>query len=97
MRQSPLDKAVGGASDETDDEDDPATVQGDDPAPTLTPGKRGKALTDAQRVQILNKIREGNSADDTATILGFSVNTVKKVAKDMGGAKDIRKTEVAFA
>ena len=94
MRQSPLDKA---AAEETDDEDDAATVQGDDPAPTLTPGKRGKALTDAQRVQILNKIREGNSADDTATILGFSVNTVKKVVKDMGGAKDVRKTPNPFA
>lgn len=97
MRKAPLDKSVGGAEEETDDEDDAATVQGDDPAPTLTPGKRGKALTDTQRVQILNKIREGNSVDDTATILGFSVNTVKKVAKDMGGAKEVRKTDVAFA
>jgi len=94
MRQAPLDRA---AASETDDEDDASTVKADDPAPTLTPGRRGKALTDAQRVQILNKIRDGNSAEETATILGFSVNTVKKVAKDMGGAKDIRKTENPFA
>ena len=94
MRQAPLDRAAG---EETDDEDDASTVQADVPVPTLTPGRRGKALTDAQRVQILNKIREGNSADDTATILGFSVNTVKKVAKEMGGAKDIRKNPNPFA
>tara|TARA_R110002126_G_scaffold85374_4_gene206876 strand:+ start:968 stop:1861 length:894 start_codon:yes stop_codon:yes gene_type:complete len=94
MRQSPLDKA--GAS-ETDDEDDPSTVQADDPAPTLTPGRRGKAITEAQKVQILNKIRDKNSVEETATILGINVNTVKKIAKDMGGAKDIRKTPNPFA
>ena len=96
MRKAPLDKAAA-AADETDDEDDASTVQADDPAPTLTPGRRGKAITEPQKVQILNKIREGNSVEETATILGFSVNTVKKIAKDMGGAKDIRKTPNPFA
>lgn len=94
MRKAPLDTA---AAEETDDEDDASTVQADVPAQTITPGRRGKAITEAQKVQILNKIREGNSADETATILGFSVNTVRKIAKDMGGTKDIRKTEIPFA
>jgi len=94
MRRAPLDKA---AAEETDDEDDALTVQADVPAQTITPGRRGKAITEAQKVQILNKIRDGNSADETATILGFSVNTVRKIAKDMGGTKDIRKTEIPFA
>lgn len=95
MRRAPLDTAA--AAEETDDEDDASTVQADVPAQTITPGRRGRAITEAQKVQILNKIRDKFSAEETATILGISVNTVRKIAKDMGGTKDIRKTEIPFA
>jgi ElaB/YqjD/DUF883 family membrane-anchored ribosome-binding protein len=93
MRQAPLDRAVGRA-DETDDEDDASTVQADDPAPPLTPG-RGRGLTEQQKQMIRDDIVTSGMSVNEYSISGrnpigtgaISKNTLNSLFRGTGGLK----------
>jgi len=97
MRQAPLDRA--GAS-ETDDEDDPSTVQADDPPQTLTPG-RGRGLTEEQREQIRRDIVESGMSVNAYNMAGrnpigdrpISINTLASLFRPFGGLKGYKERQ----